>query len=68
MYGGMETIYEWVNKGMNMSAERMVELLELTIPEKIAKLLLTGEGVPYTEAVKKIESYLEKEGLLQSIS
>jgi len=68
MYGGMETIYEWVNKGMTMPAERLVELLELTIPEVISKWLLTGEDVPYAEALKMMEKYLLAEGLLQAIS
>ena len=67
LYGGMESIYEWISKGMCLPVERMVELLRLAIPELIAKWILTGEDVPYAEALKKMETYLSEEGLLQAI-
>jgi len=64
LYGGMEKIYEWVSGGMNVPVERMVQLLECSMPEAISKWILTEENVPYQEAVKMMEAYLSKEGLL----
>lgn len=68
LYGGMETIYDWIAGGMTTSVERMVELLELAMPEVIAKWILIGEDVPYKEALKQMEKFLLEEGLLQEIS
>ena len=68
LYGGMQAIYDWIANGMQVSIDRMVELLELSMPELIAKWILTGEDVPYKDALKMMESYLSKEGLLQAIS
>ena len=68
LYGAMERIYEWISGGMQMTVERMVELLELSMPELIAQWILTGGEVPYAEAIKKMEEYIAKEGLLQTIS
>lgn len=67
LHGGMEKIYEWISKGMIMPIERLVELLELSMPDLIGKWILTGENVPYTEAVKEMERYLSEEGLLPRI-
>ena len=68
LLGGMETIYEWIAGGMIMPIERMVELQELAMPELIKQWVLTGENVPYGEALKEMEQYLLEEGLLQGIS
>lgn len=68
LYGGMEAIYDWIAGGMTTSVERMVELLELAMPELIGKWILTGEEVLYQEALKQMEKYLLEEGLLQAIS
>ena len=68
LYGGMQAIYDWIAGGMQTPIERMVELLEMSMPELIAKWILTGEDVPYKEALKMMEAYLSKEGLLQEIS
>lgn len=68
LYGGMEAVYDWIAEGMQVPVERMVELLELSMPGLISKWILTGEGVPYAEAVKMMEEFLLKEGLLQEIS
>jgi hypothetical protein len=64
----METIYEWIAGGMIMSVERMVALQELAMPEIIKKCVLSGEDVPYKEALKMMEKYLSEEGLLRGIS
>ena len=68
LYGAMEAVYDWIAGGMQESVERMVELLEVSMPELISQWILTGEGVPYTEAVKMMEEFLLQEGLLQEIS
>lgn len=68
MFGCMETVYEWIAGGMVAPVERMVELLELAIPELIKKWIVTGENLPYREALKEMEQYLYAEGLLQEIS
>ena len=67
IYGGMETVYEWIAGGMLMSAERMLELQELAMPEIVKKAVLSHENVPYEEALKMMESYISEEGLLQGI-
>ena len=64
LYGSMESIYDWISRGMSGSEERMVELLELAMPEFIAKWILTGTNVPYAEALKRMETFLSEEGLL----
>ena len=64
LFGGMEKIYEWVAKGMNMSIERMITLLELSMPERISKWILSGEDVPYADALNKMMEHLEQSGLL----
>jgi len=68
LYGGMEEIYEWISHGMPVSVERLVELLEFSMPEPLSKWVLSGEGVSYKEALKQMEQYLLDEGLLQIIS
>lgn len=65
LFGGMEKIYDWVAKGMNMPIERMIDLLELSMPELISHWILSGEDVPYTEALNKMIDYLEESGLLR---
>ncbi|MBQ8039322.1 MAG: TetR/AcrR family transcriptional regulator C-terminal domain-containing protein, partial [Lachnospiraceae bacterium] len=64
LFGGMEKIYEWVAKGMNVSIERMITLLELSMPERISKWILSGEDVPYADALNKMMEHLEQSGLL----
>ncbi len=68
LYGGMQEIYDWISGGMNFSVERMVQLLELAMPEVIRKWILTGEGVPYKEALKMMEQYLKNKGLFMDNS
>lgn len=68
IYGSMETVYEWIAGGMMMSAERMLELQELAMPEIVKKGVLSHENVPYEEALKMMEQYLSEEGLLRGIS
>lgn len=68
VFGGMEEIYEWISHGMPVPVERMVELLEFSMPESVSKWVLSGDGVSYTEALKQMENYLFEEGLLQIIS
>ena len=68
LHGGMEVIYEWIAGGMNMPVERMVELLKLSMPELLAKWILVEGEVTYADALKLMEQYLSKEGLLQAIS
>lgn len=67
LYGGMEKIYEWIGKGMHMPVERMIELLQLSMPERIAKWILSGEDVPYDNALKKMVGFLNENGLLPEI-
>ena len=67
IYGGMETVYEWIAGGMLISAERMLELQELAMPEIVKKGVLSHENVPYNEAIKMMESYILEQGLLQEI-
>lgn len=67
IYGGMETVYEWIAGGMLISAERMLELQELAMPEIVKKGVLSHENVPYEEALKMMESYILEQGLLQEI-
>ena len=64
LFGGMEKIYEWVAKGMNTPIERMITLLELSMPERISNWILSGEDVPYADALNKMMEYLEQSGLL----
>lgn len=66
--GGMESIYEWVAGGMVMPAEQLVDLLELAMPELLRQWILSGEDVPYEDAIKKMEQYLSDEGLLRDFS
>ena len=68
LFGGMETVYEWVAGGMIMPVERMVELQEIAMPELIKQWVISSEDVPYEEALKVMEQYLLAEGLLQEIS
>ena len=68
LYGGMECIYEWISSGMTTPVERLVDLLELAMPELIKQWIVTGENVPYKEALKEMERFLSEEGLLQGIS
>ena len=67
-FGRMESIYEWIAGGMVMPVERMVELLELAIPELIKKWILSGENLDYREALDEMKRYISQEGLLQTIS
>lgn len=66
--GGMEMVYEWMGKGALMSPEQMLELLELAMPEILREKVTKLKAVPYAEAIKTMEEYLSKEGLLQAIS
>lgn len=68
IFGRMESIYEWIAGGMVMPVERMVELLELAIPELIKKWILSGENLDYRDALDEMKRYISKEGLLQTIS
>ena len=65
MYGAMECIYEWIDGGMTMPAEQMVDLLELAMPQMLKQWVLSGEGVSYEEAIKQMEKYLAEKGLVQ---
>ena len=64
--GAMESVYEWTAGGMAMPAEKMVEWLELAMPELLKPWILSGENVPYPEALKAMEDYLSEEGLLRA--
>lgn len=68
LHGGMESIYEWIAGGMLLPVECLTDLLEKAMPEVIKQWILTGENVPYQEALKVMETYLLEEGLLQAIS
>lgn len=68
LYGGMEAVYEWIAGGMVMPVVRLADLLELSMPDLIKQCILTGENVPYREALLEMEKYLSEEGLLQGIS
>lgn len=68
VFGGMEEVYEWIRRGMLTPVERMVELLELSMPEIIGQWVLKERNIPYVEALKKMEEYLSEEGLFQAIS
>jgi len=68
LYGGMECVYEWISEGMVITVERLAELLELAMPQLIKQWIITGENVPYKEALKEMERFLAEEGLLQEIS
>lgn len=68
LFGSMETIYEWIAGGMIMPVEHMVDLQELAMPEMIKKCVLSGENVPYKEALNMMEQFLAEEGLLRGIS
>ncbi len=63
--GAMEKVFEWVEKGMPVSAEKMVELLELSMPEMIHNLVVKPQDIPYAEIIKLVEEFLQREGLLQ---
>ena len=67
LYGGMESIYQWIAGGMGMPVERLVDLLEYAMPEIIKRGIMAGENVAYQEALKELENYLLEEGLLQSL-
>lgn len=66
--GAMEKVYEWVEKGMPVSVEKMVGLLELCMPELVHNMVVKPEDIPYTEILKLVEELLYREGLLQEIS
>jgi AcrR family transcriptional regulator len=68
LFGSMETVYEWISGGMVMTVERMVDLQELAMPEMLKKMVLSGDNVPYKDALKMMEQYLSEEGLLRGIS
>jgi len=68
IYGGMETVYEWISGGMIMPVDRMSALQELAMPEIVKKVVLSYENVPYEEALKMMEQYLYEEGLLREFS
>ena len=68
LFGGMETVYEWIAGGMVMPVERMLSLQELAMPEMLKKWVLSDENVPYKEALLMMEQYLSEEGLLRGIS
>lgn len=66
--GGMERVYEWLVRETSVTPERMQELLEVSMPEIIREKALKLKDIPYAEAIKTMEEYLAKEGLLQGIS
>ena len=66
--GSMEMVYGWLSKGLQISPERLVELLESAMPEIIHEKVAELKEVPYAEAIKTMEEYLSKEGLLQAFS
>jgi len=68
LFGGMETVYEWIAGGMVMPVERVLSLQELAMPEMLKKWVLSDENVPYKEALLMMEQYLSEEGLLRGIS
>lgn len=65
--GSMEMVYEWLVKEPMIAPERMQSLLELSMPEVIKEKALQVKEIPYAEAIKTMEEYLSKEGLLQAI-
>ena len=67
LYGGMESIYQWIASGMSMPVARLVDLLRCAMPEIIRNGVLTGEKVTYQEALNQLETYLLEEGLLLAI-
>jgi len=67
LYGGMESIYQWIASGMSMPVARLVDLLRCAMPEIIRNGVLTGENVTYQEALNQLETYLLEEGLLLAI-
>ena len=66
--GSMEMVYEWLCREPLLTPERMQELLEVSMPEVIREKALQLKHIPYEEAIKTMEEYLFKEGLLQRIS
>lgn len=66
--GSMEMVHAWLSKGSSISPERLVELLEITMPEIIHEKVAQLKDVSYVEAIKTMEEYLSREGLLQEIS
>ena len=66
--GSMELVCEWIDKGVQSTPERMQELLEASMPELIRKIAVEFKDIPYAEAIKTMEEYISKEGLLQAIS
>lgn len=65
--GGMELVCEWVARDTQISPERMLELLEASMPELIREKAMALKEVPYTEAIKTMEEYLSEAGLSQAI-
>lgn len=66
--GSMELVCEWIDKGVQKTPERMQELLEASMPELIRKIAVEFKDIPYAEAIKTMEEYISREGLLQAIS
>jgi len=64
----LEKIYQWIHKGMQTPVEKMMEYLELSMPEPIRGLLVPVNDVPCDKMLKAMEIYLSEHGLLQSIS
>ena len=62
--GAIEKVYEWIAKGMPTSLEKILDCLELAMPEAIRDLTLPSEDIPYPELVKSMENYLHSLGLL----
>ena len=66
--GAIEKVYDWVAKGMQVPVERMLDYLELAMPEAIRAILLPSENIPYPEMLNAMEKYLKDLGLLPLLS
>ncbi len=66
--GSMEMVTGWLGREPFIAPERMQEFLELSMPEIIREKALNLKELPYADAIKTMEEYLSKEGLLQAIS
>ena len=65
--GSMELICEWVSRDTQILPEQMEELLAVSMPEIIYKIVVDMKDIPFDKVINKMEVYLSETGLSQAI-
>jgi len=65
--GSMELICEWVSRDTQILPEQMEELLAVSMPEIIYKIVVDMKDIPFDKVINKMEEYLSETGLSQAI-